>query len=515
MTPQNQQALSPVSRGTGLSISHVSKTFPGTRALDDVSFRVDPGDIHALLGGNGSGKSTLIKILAGVYTADPGGTVRIGELEQDAGQVDAEWSRHAGMSFVHQDLGLFAPLSVGENLFAAQPYPRTGGKINWGRLHREAQEVLDRLEIEIDAETELVRLRPSDQTLVAIARAMRGREEFHGGVLVLDEPTARLPAGEVDFVLGALRRYSEQGQTILFVSHRLEEVLSIAAAVTVLRDGRVIESRPAQGLTQEDLVTAIAGRALASAEPSATTTTTAEGALLEVRGLAGGPLRKIDLAVAPGEVLGVAGVVGSGRTSLLEMVFGALPREPDTVFLAGEPLPPADIPTAIERGLCYVPEDRASQGGFMDLTVAQNLSASEPSRFGGYWWLSGRRERAASEEAVDAYSVRTAGVDAPLASLSGGNQQKVVVARAMARDPRLLLLDEPTQGVDVGARAEIYGHIDRAIQGGSAALLVSSDFDELVQLSHRVIVISGGSVVAECRRGEFDQHWLTGRIYGT
>ncbi|MGD9735834.1 MAG: sugar ABC transporter ATP-binding protein [Solirubrobacterales bacterium] len=483
-------------------------------ALDDVSFRVAPGDIHALLGGNGSGKSTLIKILAGVYSADPGGTVRIGEQEKDAQSLDAEWSRLAGMSFVHQDLGLFAPLSVGENLFAAQPYPRTGGKINWGRLHREAQEVLDRLEIEIEAETELVRLRPSDQTLVAIARAMRGREEFHGGVLVLDEPTARLPAGEVDFVLGALRRYSEQGQTILFVSHRLEEVLSIADAVTVLRDGRVIESRSAQGLTQDDLVTAIAGRALANAEPSATGTK-GEGALLEVRNLAGGPLREISLAVAPGEVLGVAGVVGSGRTSLLEMVFGALPREPGTVFLAGEPLPPNDIPKAIERGLCYVPEDRASQAGFMDLTVAQNLSASEPSRFGGRWWLSGRRERRASQEAVAAFGVRTAGVEAPLASLSGGNQQKVVVARAMARNPKLLLLDEPTQGVDVGARAEIYGHIDRAITAGSAALLVSSDFDELVHLSHRVIVIAGGQIVAECRRGDFDQHWLTGRIYGT
>jgi ribose transport system ATP-binding protein len=497
----------------GLSVRDVSKTFPGTVALDGVSFTVGRGEIHALLGGNGSGKSTLIKILAGVYTASSG-RLAIGSSEVDAAQVDAAWSRSAGMSFVHQDLGLFAPLTVGENLYASTPYPRRLGKIDWRRLHRDGQADLDRLGLSIRSTTEMSELRPSDQTLVAIARAMRGRDEFHGGLLVLDEPTARLPAAEVDFVLEALKRYASQGQTILFVSHRLEEVLSTADAVTVLRDGRVIESRPVEGLTQTELVTAIAGRTLAAAEPRSLRAE--RGAvLLETRGLAGGRLRDIDIAVAPREILGVAGVVGSGRTSLIEMIFGALPRQRGTVFLEGVELPPGDIPAAMRRGLCYVPEDRAAQAGFMDMTVAENLSASDPHRHGGAWFLRRGAERAAAREAVSAYGVRTAGVDATLSSLSGGNQQKVIVARAMARNPKVLLLDEPTQGVDVGARADIYGHIARAIEGGSAVILVSSDFDELVHLADRVVVLAGGRVAAERERGHFDRHWLTERIYGT
>jgi ribose transport system ATP-binding protein len=513
LTVASPSALSPTPTGVGLSVQDVSKTFPGTVALDGVSFDVASGEIHALLGGNGSGKSTLIKILAGVYTATEG-RLAIGSTTVDAANVDSAWSRSAGMSFVHQDLGLFTPLTVGENLYAAMPYPRRLGKIDWRRLHRDAQADLDRLGLSIRSTTEMSQLRPSDQTLVAIARAMRGREEFHGGLLVLDEPTARLPAAEVDFVLQALKRYSAQGQTILFVSHRLEEVLSTADAVTVLRDGRVIESRPVAGLTQNELVTAIAGRTLAAAEPRSLSAERGS-VLLETRGLSGGRLRDIDLAVAPREILGVAGVVGSGRTSLIEMIFGALPRERGTVFLDGTELPPGDIPKAMARGLCYVPEDRAAQAGFMDMTVAENLSASDPYRHGGGWLLRRSSERAAAREAVSAYGVRTAGVDATLASLSGGNQQKVIVARAMARDPKILLLDEPTQGVDVGARADIYGHIARAIERGSAVILVSSDFDELVHLADRVVVLGGGRVVAERPRGQFDRHWLTERIYGT
>jgi ribose transport system ATP-binding protein len=494
-------------------VRDVTKTFPGTVALDRVSFGVRSGEIHALLGGNGSGKSTLIKILAGVYTATEG-TLAIGSSEVDAAHVDSGWARTVGMSFVHQDLGLFTPLTVGENLYAAMPYPHRAGSIDWKRLHRDAQQDLDRLGLSIRSTTELGRLRPSDQTLVAIARAMRGREEFHGGLLVLDEPTARLPAAEVEFVLEALKRYSAQGQTILFVSHRLEEVLSTADAVTVLRDGRVIESRPVAGLTQGELVTAIAGRTLASAVPRAADSVKRD-ALLQTRGLSGGRLRDIDLTVAPREVVGIAGVVGSGRTSLIEMIFGALPRERGTVFLEGEELRPRDIPQAMSRGLCYVPEDRAAQAGFMQMTVAENLSASDPYRHGGALLLRRKSERRAAREAVAAYGVRTAGVDATLASLSGGNQQKVIVARAMARNPKVLLLDEPTQGVDVGARADIYGHIGRAVDAGSAVVLVSSDFDELVHLADRVVVLGGGRIVDERLRGDFDRHWLTERIYGT
>ena len=507
----------------GLRVTGLVKEFPGTQALAGVDLEIARGEIHALVGANGSGKSTLIKILAGVYQGDAG------ELEVQGGRVAAgavtpSWAMAAGLGFVHQDLGLIEGLTVAENLFLGLPYPRKQGRIDWGGLHRAAEQMLARLDIDADPGQPLGTLRASDRTLVAIGRAVRGREELHAGTLVLDEPTAKLPANEVQRLLGALRRYAANGQSILYVSHRLDEVLACADRITVLRDGRVVASTPAAELGYAQLASLIAGRELAAPGDKATggqlAGDRAQEPVLAVRDLHAGALEGIDLSVEPGEVIGLAGLVGSGRSSLLKALFGALPRTRGDVRVSGRPLVSGDTAAAVAAGVGYVPEDRAREGAFLRLEVRENLSATALAgnrgrgALGVRGWLRLGAERRSCEHAIDRFSVRCTGPDGQMALLSGGNQQKVVLARWLASATRLLLLDEPTQGVDVGARAEIYGYVRQAASDGLAVIVASSDTDELIELCDRVLVLAGGRITAEARGAEITQHWLADHVYG-
>jgi ribose transport system ATP-binding protein len=497
-----------------LNIANLSKQFGDTAALHAVSLQLAPGEVHALLGGNGSGKSTLIKILAGVHPGERGGTIAVDDAAVAADHITAAWARAAGLTFVHQDLGLFDVMTVAENLCCGEGYPRRRGRIDWRALRREAQGTLDQLGIDVRPDVGLAALRPSDRTLVAIARALRGREQFHAGVLVLDEPTARLPEPEVELLLTALRRYAEEGQTILYVSHRLEEVFALAQRVTVLRDGRVVASRALAGLRERVLVEMIAGRALSETAPAATAPPSASApVLLAVRELSAGPLHDVSLTLSPGEVIGIAGLVGSGRTTLLEAIYGARPLASGSVRLDGRPLSPHSVSRAIKAGLSYVPEDRASQAAFLNLGIPENLSASDPRHYFRQLRFRHRTERSDASATIARFGIRAPAVRAPLSSLSGGNQQKVMLARWLQRTPRVLLLDEPTQGVDVGARADIYSHIRQAVAGGAAAIVASSDFDELLLLADRILVLGGGRVVADAPAASIDRHWLAQRVY--
>lgn len=497
-----------------LSIVGLSKTFPGMRALDDVSFDVARGRVHALLGGNGSGKSTLIKVLAGVHRGDPGGTLSAGGSTVAADAVTPAWSRAAGIGFVHQDLGLFAPLTVAENLFCGQPYPRRRGRIDWPALRREAEAALGRLELPIDPDRVVATLRPAEATLVAIARALRLREEAHDGLLVLDEPTARLPRADVDDLLATVRRYAARGQAILYVSHRLDEVLDVADDVAVLRDGALVVSRSADGLDSAALARLIVGRRIERETARRSPRAPAAGRpVLALEGLAGGPLAGIDLTVGRGEIVALAGLVGSGRTSVLETAFGVRPRATGRVLVDGVPLPPGDIAAAIRAGLAYVPEDRAHGSAFLQLALPENLSAATLDHYRVRGTFRRRRERADAERAVATYAIRAPSLEVPLAQLSGGNQQKAILARWLRRAPKALLLDEPTQGIDVGARAEVYAQIERAVEQGAGALLVSSDIEELLRLADRVAVLRRGRLVATAARAEIDREWLIDRIY--
>jgi len=495
-----------------LRAREVSKRFPGTQALKDVTVELRHGDVHALLGGNGSGKSTLIKILAGVLDADRG-VLEVRGRRLDARRLSPQHVRHLDLRFVHQEDRGFGSLSVAENLVGPTGFPhdRTG-RIRWGVLHLRAQELLDRFKIDADPQQRLDTLRPASARMVVIARALQDRDEAQEGVLVLDEPTAALPAAEVDLLHKALRRYAAAGQTILYVTHRLDELDGFADRATVLRDGTVAGSLVRSDMQPDRLIELIAGETLGQVLRAPHAEVRAD-VRLEVRRCSAGPLVDLSLVVRAGEVLGLAGIGGSGRSSLLRMIFGLLERKAGDVLVGGVPVQGGKVPAHPE--FTYVPENRAEDAAFPGLTLLENLSAAS---LGRYWRGLRWRHRLEREEALAAmrrFGVKAAGVDQEFTLLSGGNQQKAILARWLRRDPAVLLLDEPTQGVDVGARAEVHELIRAATRAGAAAVVVSSDFEELAGLSDRVVILVHGRLVDELEGSALDPRLLERAAYGT
>jgi ribose transport system ATP-binding protein len=518
----------PAVAAPALRLTHLSKTFVGTRALVDVDLTVHAGEIHALVGGNGSGKSTLIKILAGVYQADPGGTIEVaGNVGVPADHWGPARAFAAGMRFVHQNPGVFNDLTVAENIAIGHGFPTTAGRIRWSDLRKRTQELIDRYAIRATPDSPLIALNPADRTMVAVARALQdvgaglssGRADAvsagksaSAGVLVLDEPTSALPAADIEVLLTALRRCAASGQTILYVSHRIDEVLALADRVTVLRDGHRIATSPAKELTEGALVELIAGHSVATGSRAHAV---ADGAAvaLELHDLRAGRLRGINLEVRRGEVLGIAGLLGSGRSTLLRTIFGAVPIASGSIVLNGHMARFARPGQAIAAGVSYVPEDRGREAVFASQSVRENVSAGG---VGAYWSrlrLQHGKERRDALEAMRSFLVRAASDKAPLATLSGGNQQKVVLARWLRRQPPVILLDEPTQGVDVGARQEIYELIQRSADAGAAIVVVSNDFPELVRICGRVVVLRDGRIVGEAVAPDLDSHRLTELAY--
>jgi ribose transport system ATP-binding protein len=477
-------------------LDDLTKTFGATRALAGAGLTLRPGTVHALLGGNGSGKSTAIKILSGAYVAD-GGTIHIGEHTWPAAGYTARDGWSAGLRFVHQDLGLFDELTVAENFALDHGWPLgRGGRIRWGALRQRVAGLLERYEVDASPDMRVAALRPAQRTMLAIARAVQDHDGADR-VLVLDEPTAALPRHESEILLRAVRRRADLGQTVLIVSHRMAEVLAVADDFTVFRDGRTVAHLVDAHPTEDELIGHMTGAAAAAHEPGPSRPDRA-ATVLEVRGLAGGPLTGVDLSVRAGEIVGLAGLVGSGRTSLLKTVFGEHRPAGGTITLAGRPAGGRDtVGTRMAGGVAYLPEDRLGEAAFAGLSVRENLSASVLRGFWRRGRMAHRAERAQSAELVRTYAIRTRSADAVFASLSGGNQQKVVLARWLRRAPRLLLLDEPTQGVDVMSRHDIYASIRRTAAGGCAVLVASSDFVELCELCDRVAVLAKGRVVAE------------------
>lgn len=490
------------------SMHCVTKRYAGTTALDDVSFTVRSGTFHGLLGGNGSGKSTAIKILAGVETADDG-EVRLGDARASAAQLSPRWSAESGIRFVHQDLGLLESLTVAENIAMTTGYPCRRGVVRWDEVRRAARAALDRIGLDVSPDATVASLRPAQRTLVAIARCLAGSADA-GGLLVLDEPTASLADEEANHLLERLRDLTDRGTTVLYVTHRLDEVLRAADAVTVLRDGRHIVTRERAGLSHDDLVELIVGRAVETLFPEAHPSSSEP--VLQVTGLRAGPVRDVSFTVHRGEIVGIAGTIGSGRSSVLRALFGDLAAESGHVEVGGRVVHPTSPAAAIRAGLAYVPEDRARDAGFATGSVSLNLAAVSSA---GSRWLSLRREREAARKDVGAFAVRVASVLAPFRSMSGGNQQKVVLARWLRVDRHVLLLDEPTQGVDVGARADIYRVIRAAADEGLGVVVVSSDFEELAGLADRVVVMADGRIVDEAVRGAATRDWIAHRALAT
>lgn len=501
-----------------LALRGVTKAYGSTRALDHVDLTVARGEIHALLGGNGSGKSTLIKVLAGVVRPDAG-IVRSGDQECEARAITPAVARRMGMRFVHQDIGVFPDLSVAENLCIGRGYATGAARhIRWATVRAEAVARAVRFGLDVDVDAPVRTLAPARRTMLAIARALGDADDTAGiaaGVLVLDEPTASLPDHEVQELHAALRRYAAAGHTILYVSHRLDEVLDVAHRVSVLRDGCHVATEPTAALDEAALVRLVLGHDLAAAPAPALISPVAAGdpPALAWRRVVAGPLAGVDLEVRAGEIVGVAGLLGSGRSELLRAAFGDQPLDAGTIEVDGTTVTLRGPADAMDHGIAYVPEDRSADAAFADLTVATNLSAAQVPRYWRGGRLRHRDEQRDATESIDRYGIVARGGDATLATLSGGNQQKVVLARWLRRAPRVLLLDEPTQGVDVGARAEIHRLVREAAAHGSAVVVVSSDFAELASVADRVVVLAGGRIVATLTGDDLDPRRLTELSY--
>jgi ribose transport system ATP-binding protein len=481
-----------------LEIRGMSKFFPGTRALASVDLDVAGGEIHALVGQNGSGKSTLIKILAGFHQPEAGSIVRVDGDAVELGHPAA--ARNAGFRFVHQDLALVESLSVVENLALGRGFQTgAGGRILWRAERRRAREMLGSLGFGLDVRRPVGELTAAERTGVAIARALWNWEDG-ARVLVLDEPTATLPKAEVEILFESARRVRDRGVGVLYVSHRLDEVFSIADRVSVLRDGSKIGTYATGELDEQRLIALMLGSAITRAVSN--TTATRGEPVLRAHGLCGAVLDDVDFEAHAGEVLGFAGLTGSGREELMPVLFGVRPRN-GTVQVDDDVIAPGSPREAIRRGMSLVPANRLTQGGVFDMSVRSNLTLTDLSDLRGPGGaIRTRREKREVSDWLSRLDVRPRDPDLKMATLSGGNQQKVVIAKWLRLTPRVLLLDELTQGVDVGAKAMIHALIRQAAESGTAVVLASSDDEEICDLCDRAYVLREGRIAAELSQQE-------------
>jgi len=500
-------AGTPAAPGTtldlALRVEHLNKDFAGTRALNDASLLVRPGTVHALLGGNGSGKSTTIKILAGVYTADSGDLEIFGKT-YDLDAYSPATAQAAGLRFVHQDLGLFANLSIEENFALDSGYPMRGPGVDWKALRRRVQRLLDEYELALRPDQPVYSLRPSDQTMIAIVRALQDQTPDAQHILVLDEPTARLAAQESELLLDQVRRRAALGQTVVIVSHRLREVLSVAQDYTIYRDGRVAGALVDAQPSEDELIGLMAGGSVAALRPTGEASHARADVVFSVEGLRSGPVRGISFQVHQGEILGLTGLVGSGRSSVLKTIFGEHQPSSGEMTLESEAYAPKAVGDAMNAGVALVPEDRGHEAAFPDQSVSENIAVATLKENWKRGWMPRGRERTRARELIRRFGIKVVGPDALFTSMSGGNQQKTVIARWLNRAPKLLLLDEPTQGVDVMSRADIYALIRQAAAQGCAVVVASSDPSEIHALADRTLVLSRGRITAEVAAGELD-----------
>ncbi|WP_279328858.1 sugar ABC transporter ATP-binding protein [Streptomyces sp. OS603R] len=487
-----------------LSMSGITKSFPGVRALDGVDLDVQAGEVHCLLGQNGAGKSTLIKVLAGAHQPDTG---TISWRGDDVTLRSPIAAMRLGIATIYQELDLVEHLSVAENVHLGHE-PTTAGFVVRGRAARASTaELLQRLgHPEINPGRLVGDLSAAHQQIVSMARAL----SHDVRLIVMDEPSAALDPDEVDNLFRIVGDLTAAGVAVVYISHRLEEIRRIGDRVTVLKDGRAVaRGLPAKSTPTSEVVSLMTGRNVEYVFPPRPDTPRVEAAepVLTVENLSRrGEFAPLDLQVRPGEIVGLAGLVGSGRSEILETIYGA--RKPDTgrVLVDGKPLRPGSVRAAVRAGLGLAPEERKAQALLMLESVTRNVSVSSMSRFARAGWIDRGAELGAARAAVRELSLRPDNPDVPVRTLSGGNQQKAVLARWLLRGCRVLLLDEPTRGVDVGARAELYAVVRRLADEGLAVLLVSSEVPEVLGLADRVLVLREGSVVHTAPARELDEH---------
>jgi ABC-type sugar transport system ATPase subunit len=476
-------------RHRALQLVGVHKTYGATVAVTALDLDLAAGQVHAIVGENGAGKSTVAQIAAGVVQPTRG---EVRYFDQPVVVPSAREAESQGIVLIPQELQLYESLSVTDNLYVGRPRPRgLAGVVRSRQMRRQAAQVLSRLGVKTDPAQRVEHLSHGTRQLVAIARALI----LDARVLIMDEPTAALDEWEAQRLLGVVTSLRASGVAILYVSHRLQEVIRIADLITVMRDGEMVTSGPASEFTEASLVGHMVGRPIELL--ARTVTRVGDRVALETRGLTHpGFYHDVSLAVRSGEVLGLAGLIGSGRSEFAQTLFGYLKPAGGEIDVGGVSLRPGSVPRAVRAGLGYVPEERQSQGLFMTLSARENVSLPALDRLRTRGLISRKEEASFVWRAIAPLRLR-GDVDAPVSSLSGGNQQKVLLARWLALAPRVMILDEPTRGIDVATRAEIYGIVDELTADGVAVLLISSDIQELLLLSDRVVVMRAGRLVAE------------------
>lgn len=480
-----------------LTMQGITKNFPGVRALDSVDFDLQPGEVHALLGENGAGKSTLMRILFGIYPKDAGHILVRGQ------EVSIRHPHHAqqlGIAMVHQELNLVASMNAAQNILLGHEKYRLPGVLNWPAIYQEAQEQLARLGVDLNLRMPVRDLSVAQQQMVEIAKALSWKAE----VLVLDEPTSALTQHEIDQLFRLLKRLTAQGVGIIFISHRMEEISAVADRVTVLRDGRKVGTWPVQEVDMAQLIQAMVGRTVSQLFPKIETERREEA--IRVEGLERrGVLHHISFSAYQGEILGVAGLVGSGRTELARAIFGADPIDKGTIYIKGKATAIRSPKQAIQHGLGFLTEDRKTQGLVLVMTVESNLALTVYDRLNRLGVIKRAKRRQLANNYIEQLKIRPPQPGRLAGYLSGGNQQKVVLGKWLARQTDILIFDEPTRGIDVGAKAEVHHLMSDLARSGACVIMISSELPEVLNMSDRILVMREGRLVAELSRQEASQ----------
>jgi rhamnose transport system ATP-binding protein len=484
-----------------LSATSISKSFAGVRALAGVSFELRAGEVHALVGENGAGKSTLIRIMSGAEVPDAGTLAVSGEVVP---HMDPHASRRLGIAAIYQQPALFPHLTVAENIALTLESGHAWRRVDWRTRRRNAADLLSRIGADLDPDRRVETLSMPEQQVVEIAKALGARAR----ILIMDEPTASLSDREVRRLFEIIARLRAEGVGIIYISHRLEEVFQIADRITVLRDGETVTTEPADRLTRPALIRAMVGREVAAVFPKRQVPI--GDVAIELRGVSctASGVRDVSFAVRRGEIVGLAGLVGSGRTQLAETLFGLTPADAGEILVRGVPARIATPRDAIRLGISYVPEDRRQHGVVLEMSVAANTTLADLSAVSRRGLIKRSAERQIAEQYVGRFRIKTPSIASPVNALSGGNQQKVALARWLSTNPSVLILDEPTQGVDVGAKAEIHELMQTLAERGLAILMISSELPEILGMSDRIVVMQAGRVAGVLSRGEATQDRL-------
>lgn len=495
---------------TILSVKDIVKTYPGVIAIDHLSFDVEEGEVHALIGENGAGKSTLIKTLSGAITPDSG-TITVNGKKFSA--MTPKLSKEQGIEVIYQEFTLVPGISASENVFLGEKTTK-GIFVNTKERENRAKEIFDQMNVDINVSAPVKDLSPACQQIVEIAKAVSKDVK----ILIMDEPTAPLTVSEVDILFEIVRNLKRKGVTIIYISHRLEELFEIADRVTVMRDGCYVGTEKIKDINRQKLISMMAGRELKENYPSRKMQI--GGEVLRVENLYGNGDKDISFSLHKGEILGFAGLVGAGRTELMRVIYGANPMESGKIFFEGKEVNIKSCQDAIKLGIGYIPEDRKAQGVFLRMSIKWNTVINNIKNFSDGIFVNKNKEYSVAEEYQKKFDIKTPSLEQKVMNLSGGNQQKVVIAKTLAANCKIIIFDEPTRGIDVGAKQEIYKLMNELVEKGNSIMMVSSDMPELLGMSDRVAVIYEGRKTGEVQKEEFEQNYILdlasgGKEHGT